>query len=121
MIPPQINPIRVHLELRVSDLTRSSAFYQIVLAVAPMYEQAYALFCAYGLELLLYEGQVSPVRFGFCLSSEAELVSLEQYLHSRELEPVRREFYHPGLGVTETALNLTDPDGHRCSFYYLQF
>ncbi|MBC8123904.1 MAG: hypothetical protein H7Y22_18955, partial [Gemmatimonadaceae bacterium] len=100
MLPPQISPIRVHLELRVSDLSRSIAFYQTVLAVVPVHEQAYALFCAHGLELLLYEGQVSPVRFGFRLSSAADLVSLEQFLHSRELEPVRREFYHPGLGVT---------------------
>ncbi len=116
-----ICPQSVHIELRVRDLDASVAFYSQVFGVEPEYREgaSYALFSLQGLDLLLLTGEVSITRFGFKLADEQALGPLVEALSQQGLETVRRQFYHPALKMNEVAVNLTDPDGHRCSFYCL--
>ncbi len=110
----------IHLELRVQDIDRATQFYHQVFDSPPQGEPGtYSLFTVHGLELLLLVGGVYPVRFGLRLASLADLHALNQQLQARGLTPQSHQFNHPALNLMEHALNLTDPDGHRCSFYHL--
>ncbi|MBW4699101.1 MAG: hypothetical protein KME03_14615 [Aphanocapsa lilacina HA4352-LM1] len=113
----------VHIELGTADLVRSQAFYERMLNGRAQVgsEAGYVLFAVYGLELLLLKGRVLPVRFGWKLADEQALEALAERFSTQGIAFERREFTHAALGAREVALNLHDPDGHRCSFYCLIF
>jgi len=110
----------IHLELRVQDLARAQAFYGRVFDGLAQGDGTFSLFNASGLQLLLLVGEVrQPVRFGFQVEPE-QLPLWRGGLSQRGIDFEERGFDHPVLGLRETALLITDPDGHRCSFYALE-
>lgn len=112
----------VHIELGAADLARSQAFYERMLNRRAQVgsEAGYVLFDVFGLELLLLlRGRVLPVRFGWKLLDERVLEALAKRFGTQGIAFERREFTYAALGAREVALNLHDPDGHRCSFYCL--
>jgi hypothetical protein len=110
-----------HLELRVTHLADSTQFYQNLFHREPKTTafEKYSLFEFWNLQLLLIGGTPEIVRFGFQLHSIEQLSLWEKQLIQRKITTERKQMYHQELCATETALNVTDPDGHRCSFYVL--
>jgi hypothetical protein len=110
-----------HLELRVADLDNSSQFYRNLFHREPkmIVPAKYSLFEFWDLQLLLLAGNSETVRFGFQLHSLEQLNLWEKQLMQRTIITERQQMHHLELGVMETTLNTTDPDGHRCSFYVL--
>ncbi len=110
-----------HLELRVAQLAHSTQFYRNLFDREPraVIPQKYSLFEFWNLQLLLLTGKSEKVKYGFQLHSIEQLNLWEKQLSEREIAFEQQHMDHPALGVTETALNITDPDGHRCSFYVL--
>ncbi|MBC7881262.1 MAG: hypothetical protein H7Y37_08000 [Anaerolineae bacterium] len=110
-----------HLELRVAQLERSTQFYRNFFDREPraVIPKKYSLFEFWNLQLLLLAGKAEKVRFGFQLHSVEQLSLWEKQLFEREISVTRQQMHHPELNTTETALNIIDPDGNRCSFYVL--
>jgi hypothetical protein len=110
-----------HLELRVADLANSSQFYRNLFHREPkmIVPEKYSLFEFWDLQLLLLPGKSQTVRFGFRLHSLEQLNLWERQLIQRTIITERQQMHHQELDVMETALNVKDPDGNRCSFYVL--
>lgn len=110
-----------HLELRVTHLASATQFYRNLFNRDPKTTafEKYSLFEFWDLQLLLLIGKSEIVRFGFQLHSIEQLNLWEKQLIQREIKTERQQIHHQELGAIETALNVKDPDGHRCSFYVL--
>jgi hypothetical protein len=110
-----------HLELRVTYLPDSTQFYRNLFNRDPKttISEKYSLFEFWDLQLLLLIGKSETVRFGFQFHSLEQLNLWEKQLSQKEIITKRKQIHYLELGATETALNVKDPDGHRCSFYVL--
>jgi hypothetical protein len=110
-----------HLELRVAHLADSTQFYRTLFHREPRatVSEKYSLFEFWDLQLLLLTGKSEKVRFGFQLHSIEQLNLWEKQLTQKEIITKRKQIHYLELGATEIALNITDLDGHHCSFYVL--